>query len=73
MAREAVALQRRMRRYQVAGTNHFVRTGEAESDDHRQQQRDADPDGALHFHPQNRKVERMWAEASTAKANAIGR
>src|SRR3546814_18131609 len=45
--------------------------GEAEEDDHRQHQRNTDPQGALHFHPQKRKVERMWAVARTAKASAI--
>src|SRR3546814_2593932 len=73
MAREAIVLQRRMRRDQVAGTDHLMRAKEAQVDDRRQYQRNPDPEGAFHFHPQKRKVERMWAVASTAKASAIGK
>lgn len=73
MACKAIVLQRRMRRDQVPGADHFMRAGEAEGDDRRHHQRNTDPEGTLHFHPQNRKVERMWAVASTAKASAIGR
>src|SRR3546814_2573531 len=65
MAREAIVLQRRMRRDQVAGTDHLMRAKEAQADDRRQYQRNSDPEGAFHFHPQKRKVERMWAVAST--------
>lgn len=43
VARKAVALERRMRRNQVAGANHFMRAHEAKGKDHRQYQRDTDP------------------------------
>ena len=59
VACEAIVLQRRMRRNEVPGADHFMRAGEAEVDDRCQNQRNSNPDRALHFHPQKRKVERM--------------
>ncbi len=73
VAREAIVLKRRMCGYQIAWTDHLMWAHKAQIDDRCQYQRNPDPEGALHFHPQNRKVERMWAVASTAKASAIGR
>src|SRR3546814_15112672 len=71
MAREAIVLPRRMRRDQVAGTDHLMRAKEAQADDRRPYQRNSDPEGAFHFHLPKRKVERLWAVASPSKASAI--
>lgn len=73
MAGKAIALQFGMGRDQVSGTDHFMGPGEAEVNNPSEQQSQSNPDRTLHFHPQNRNVERICAVAKTAKAIAIGR
>lgn len=73
MAGKAISLQRGMGRDEIAGAQHFVRAHEAQVNDHPQHQRQPNPDGVLHFHPQNRNVERMCSVARRPKAAAMGR